>query len=90
MSILDQILAHLEAYEKADFVAYVEKQSRAKRELELIKILVSTPELSPDEIRSKIYPPGADGKTATRDAYNGLRKGAISWGLNTLPVTMDP
>jgi hypothetical protein len=87
MSILDQILAHLDAYEKADFVAYVEKQSRAKRELELIKILVSDHQMSPEEIRRKLYPPAADGKSASRDAYNGLRKEALNRLYQWIMVT---
>lgn len=74
MNVLDQILAHLDAYEKSEFVAHVEKHSSAKLELELIKTLIYEPHLESEEIKKIVYTKKAEGKEIKRDRYNSLRK----------------
>lgn len=72
MIILEQMLAHLDGYEKKDFLNYVQ-QKGATKELLLTKLFLQNQKLSQQEIKAEIYGM-SDDKYFKRDAYNSLRK----------------
>lgn len=78
MSVLEQIIAHLDAYERNEFLAYVERQPRNAREQEIVRLLLRDNPPDSNEMKELLYP--SDGKKANhkRDAYNGLRKQVLN------------
>ncbi len=79
MPLLDQIYAHLDATEKSKLLVHVERQNAAK-ELELTRMMLQENPPRSAEMKNTIYPPtGEDfNEKKQRDAYNALRKQAMS------------
>ncbi len=72
MIILEQIIAHLNGYEKNDFLSYVQRQD-APKVIQLAKMLLSETPPSSQEMKAAIYGEDDD-KNFKRDAFNALRK----------------
>lgn len=78
MAVVEQIVLHLDGYEKADFLSYASRLERNVREVELIRLLFHEPALSSAEIKATLYPSAKHTTSYKRDAYNGLRKKVLS------------
>ncbi|MBL0316468.1 MAG: hypothetical protein IPP69_12075 [Flavobacteriales bacterium] len=78
MAILEQIIAHLDPYERNEFLAYVERHPRNAREQEIVRLLLQNNPPDPAELKELLYPSEGKGPNHKRDAYNGLRKQALN------------
>jgi hypothetical protein len=54
MAVLEQIIAHLDAYERNEFLAYVERHPRNAREQEIVRLLLQNNPPEPTALKEAL------------------------------------
>jgi tetratricopeptide (TPR) repeat protein len=72
MQLLESLLAHLDAYERSEFLVFLSRFN-APKELQLAKLISGSEKLDSETIRKQLYGTGEVDKKQ-RDAYSALRR----------------